>query len=247
MTDRVVIVTGALTGIGRATALAFADSADVVVVAGRHEDAGAELTRELLGRGAPKASFVKTDVRFEDQVAHLVDATVAEFGAVDVAVNNAGTDGALSRLADATVEQYRVIDDTNVLGTLLSVKHELRVMQARRSGSIINVSSIFGVEGTAFGGSIYSASKHAVVGLTRSAALEAAEYGVRVNAVAPGYIETAMLGRVAGDGRAEFARSVPLGRTGDPTEIASVISFLAGPASSYVTGQILSVDGGLSA
>lgn len=247
MTDRIVIVTGALTGIGRSAATAFADGRDVVIAAGRHEQAGADLVTELLARGAPKAFFAKTDVRFEDQVEHLVDTRVAEFGTIDVAVNNAGIDGPLAPLTEVTEENYRLVHDTNVLGTLLCLKHELRVMQARGTGSTVNVSSLYGIRGTPVGAAVYSASKHALVGLTQSAALEAASFGVRVNAVAPGYTVTAMLDRVAGGSVDDFARAVPLQRNGNPSEIASVIEFLTGPASSYVTGQVIPIDGGLSA
>ncbi|NGX07530.1 glucose 1-dehydrogenase [Mycobacteroides franklinii] len=246
MSSRVVVVTGALTGIGRATAEAFADIGDVVVVAGRHRAVGEELAMQLNDRGAPKAVFVETDVRFEDQVAHLVETTVGEFGSLDVAVNSAGLDGELGLIRDVTVEQYRAIHDTNVLGTLLSLKHQLRAMQKQRSGAIVNVSSLYGLRGTP-NVSVYAASKHAVIGLTRTAALEAAEYGVRVNAVAPGYTDTPMLDRVAGDNRDRFEGEVPLGRIASPAETALAITYLSGPGASYVTGQVLPVDGGLSA
>lgn len=246
MADRVVLVTGALTGIGRAAAEAFADLGDTVVIAGRHVDAGEDLAQHLVSRGASKAAFVETDVRFEDQVARLVETTVGRYGTLDVAVNNAGVDGELALIHDVTVEQYRVIHDTNVLGTLLSLKHQLRAMQAQKSGSIVNVSSLYGLQGAPHA-SIYSASKHAVIGLTQTAALEAAPFGVRVNAVAPGYTDTPMLDRVAGDNRDQFEGEVPLGRIGSPAETALAITYLSGPGASYVTGQVLPVDGGLSA
>ena len=151
-------------------------------------------------------------------------------------------------MAEQTAESYAAIFDTNVLGTLLSVKHELRVMQAQGSGSIINISSTYGHEGGA-GASVYVASKHAVEGITKSAALEAASSGVRINAVAPGPIETGMLDRFTGtpERKAALLKTVPLGRVGDPADIARAAVFLASEDASFITGQILTVDGGKTA
>ncbi|PXX00372.1 SDR family NAD(P)-dependent oxidoreductase [Mycolicibacterium moriokaense] len=247
MSDRVVVVTGALTGIGRATAEAYADGGDIVVASGRNAEVGEELVAQLLDCGAKAALFVQTDVRYEDQVSDLINTAVERFGRLDVGVNNAGTDGELVELSEITVEQYQQIFDTNVLGTLLTLKHQLRVMKSQRSGVIVNVSSVLGVKGAPVGAAIYSASKHAVVGLTRSAALEAAPYGVRVNAVAPGFIDTAMFQRVAGAQREGYERIVPLERAGAPEEIASAIVSLTASSASYITGSVLAVDGGLTA
>src|SRR6201987_746757 len=194
----VVLITGALTGIGRAAARAFALEGHRTVVAGRHEEAGQKLVTELRELGT-EAEFFRTDVRHEDEVRNLVDRTVERFGRLDVAVNNAGTEGQPGPVTQQTADTYAATFDTNVLGTLLSLKHALRVMQAQGSGSIINISSTYG-HGGAAGASIYAASKHAVEGLTKSAALEAAGFGVRVNAVAPGPTETAMLNWVTGGG-----------------------------------------------
>jgi len=144
-----------------------------------------------------EAEFIRADVRDEEEVHKLIDKTVERFGRLDVAVNNAGTEGALGPVTEQTAESYAATFNTNVLGTLLSMKHELRVMVAQGSGSIVNVSSTYGRTGAA-GASIYVASKHAVEGLTKSAALEVAGAGVRVNVVAPGPIETAMLNRFTG-------------------------------------------------
>jgi len=164
------LITGALTGIGRATALAFARNGARVVVSGRHEDAGRALAAELRGADAEAAEFVRADVRNEDQVRALIDGAVARFGRLDVAVNNAGTEGAPGSLLEQTTENYSTVFDTNVLGTLLSLKHELRVMQAQGSGAIVNLSSIVGHKALP-GAPLYVASKHAVEGLTRAAAL----------------------------------------------------------------------------
>src|SRR6185503_14610563 len=196
MSDPVVLITGALTGIGRATALAFAKEGARLVVAGRREDAGQQLAAELRRLDAD-AAFIKADVRHDDEVRDLIDQTVARFGRLDAAVNTAGTEGKPGPVTEQTAESYAATFDTNVLGTLLSMKHELRVMLAQGSGSIVNISSTYGHEG-AKGASIYAASKHAVEGLTKSAALEVASSGVRLNAVAPGPTDTGMLDRFTG-------------------------------------------------
>jgi NAD(P)-dependent dehydrogenase (short-subunit alcohol dehydrogenase family) len=166
---KVALVTGALTGIGRAAAIAFAQEGAKVVVSGRREKQGQELAAELQALGA-EAIFVRTDVRNDDDVRKLVDQTVNRFGRLDIAVNNAGTEGAPGPVTEQTAESYAATFDTNVLGTLLSMKHELRVMLPQGSGSIVNVSSAYGSIGAA-GASVYVASKHAIEGLTKSAAL----------------------------------------------------------------------------
>ena len=247
MRQPVVVMTGALTGIGRATALAFAHEGARLVVSGRREAEGKTLEAELQRLGA-EAAFMVADVRHEDDVRHVVDRTVARFGRLDVAVNTAGTEGQPGPILEQTAESYAATFDTNVLGTLLSMKHELRVMLAQGRGSIINVSSTFGQRGGA-GAAVYAASKHAVEGLTQSAALEAAGSGVRVNVVAPGPIDTGMLTRFTGtDARkAALIAGVPLQRVGRPEEIAQVIVFLASDKSAFITGATIAVDGGKTA
>jgi NAD(P)-dependent dehydrogenase (short-subunit alcohol dehydrogenase family) len=243
----VVLITGALTGIARATALAFARKGAKVVASGRHEDAGAALAAELRAAGT-EAEFIRADVRHEEDVRALVDATVKRFGRLDVAVNAAGTEGKPGPATEQTAESYAATFDTNVLGTILSMKHELRVMQAQGTGSIINISSTFGHEGGA-GASIYAASKHAVEGLTKSVALEFGASGIRVNAVAPGPIQTPMLDRFTGgeDVKAYLATLNAQKRIGQPDEIARAVLYLASEDASFVTGHILNVDGGKSA
>ena len=247
MTTPVVLITGALTGIGRATALAFAARGARIVVSGRRDEAGNALVKELRELEV-QAEFVRADVRHEDEVHDLVDQTVKRFGRLDVAVNNAGTEGQVGPLTAQTAESYAATFDTNVLGTLLSMKHELRVMQPQGFGSIVNLSSTMGHRG-APGASLYTASKHAVEGLTKSAALEAVAFGVRVNAVAPGPVETALLNRFAGnaDRKAGVIAGVPMKRLGKPEEIAQAIVFLASDNSLFITGQILDVNGGKTA
>jgi NAD(P)-dependent dehydrogenase (short-subunit alcohol dehydrogenase family) len=247
MSKPVVLITGALTGIGRATALAFAREGARLVISGRHDDAGQALAAELRDLGA-EAEFIRADVRHDEQVRGLVEQAVARFGRLDVAVNNAGTEGTPGPLTAQTADGYAATFDTNVLGTLLSMKHELHVMQAQGSGSIVNISSTMGERGAA-NLSIYTASKHAVEGLTKSAALEAAAFGVRVNAVAPGPTETGMLDRLTGspEKKAAFYAAVPLRRGGLPQEIADAILFVASDKAAFITGQVIRVNGGKTA
>ena len=247
MSTPVVLVTGALTGIGRATAIAFAREGARVMVSGRHADAGETLTGELRLLGT-EAEFVRADVRDDDDVRRLIDQTIARFGRLDVAVNSAGTEGKPGPLTEQTAETYASTFDTNVRGVVLSMKHELRVMQGQGHGSIINVSSTMGHKGAA-GASLYTASKHAVEGLTKAAALEGAAFGVRVNAVAPGPVETGMLNRFTGtaERKAGLVAGVPMQRAGTPEEIAQTIVFLGSDKAGFITGHILSADGGKSA
>src|SRR3984893_5333634 len=244
MTTPVVLITGALTGIGRATALAFAQEGAHLVVSGRREGEGEKLVAELRKLGA-LAEFVRCDVRHEAEVRSLVEKTVARFGRLDVAVNNAGTEGTPGPVTAQTAATYAATFDTNVLGTLLSMKHELRVMLAQGHGSIVNVSSTYGRVGGA-GASVYVASKHAVEGLTKAAALEAAAAGVRVNVVAPGPIETGMLNRFTGtaEKKAALVSGVPVKRVGTPEEIAQTILFVASDKATFITGASIAVDGG---
>ena len=247
MNTQVVLVTGGLTGIGRATAFAFAKEGAQVVVSGRRDEEGHKLVGEIRKAGT-EAEFIRADVRREEDVRSLIDKTVERFGRLDVAVNAAGTEGQPGPVIEQTAESYQATFDTNVLGTLLSMKHELRVMLRQKSGSIVNISSTFGHTG-APDASVYSASKHAVEGLTKSAALEAARTGVRVNVIAPGPIETAMLNRFAktDERKAGLVSNVPLKRAGKPEEIAQAILFVSSDKASFITGASYLVDGGKSA
>ena len=244
MNSQVVLITGGLTGIGRAAAVAFAKKGAKVVVSGRHDEAGGALAKELRSLGA-EAEFINADVRKEEEVSALVDKTVARFGRLDVAVNNAATEGQVGPITKQTAESYAATFDTNVLGVILSMKHEVRVMQRQGSGNIINISSTYGHEGAA-GASVYVGSKHAVEGITKSVALEIVGSGIRVNAVAPGPTDTGMLTRFTGtpENKAALATTVPMGRLGLSEELADAIVFIGSDEASFITGHILNVDGG---
>lgn len=242
-----VLITGGLTGIGHSTAIAFARQGAMVTVAGRREEAGAELVKHLRTFGS-EAEFINADVRKEDDIRMMVDKTVARFGRLDIAVNNAGTEGVPGPVTEQTAASYAATFDINVLGVLLCMKHELRVMQSQGFGNIVNISSTMGSRGAA-NASLYTASKHAVEGLTKSGALEAAAFGVRVNAIAPGPVDTAMLDRFTGstDRKAGLVAGIPLRRAGKPEELADAILFVASDKASFITGQIISVNGGKTA
>src|SRR3977135_662228 len=244
MSNPVVLITGALTGIGRRAAVAFAKKGAKVVVAGRRDEAGKALVKDLRSFGS-EAEFINADVRKEEDVRALVDKTVARVGRLDVAVNNAATEGQVGPITQQTAESYAATFDTNVLGVVLSMKHEVRVMQAQKSGSIINISSTYGHRGAAFA-SIYVGAKHAVEGITKSVALELPKSGIRVIAVAPGPTDTGMLTRFTGtsENKAALATTVPMARLGLSEELANAIVFIASDEASFITGHILNVDGG---
>jgi NAD(P)-dependent dehydrogenase (short-subunit alcohol dehydrogenase family) len=247
MSNPVVLITGALTGIGHATAIAFAREGARIVVSGRRDKEGKELVEVLRTLGA-EADFVRADVRKEDDVRDMVDKTVARFGRLDVAVNNAATEGQVGPITDQTAESFAATFETNVLGVVLSMKHEVRAMQPQGSGSIINISSTYGHRGAAFA-SIYVGAKHAIEGITKSVALELAKSGIRVNAVAPGPTDTGMLTRFTGtdENKAALVKQVPLDRLGLSEEVADGIVFLGSNEARFITGHILAVDGGHSA
>jgi NAD(P)-dependent dehydrogenase (short-subunit alcohol dehydrogenase family) len=247
MNTPVVLITGALTGIGRATAIAFAREGAHVVISGRRDEAGQKLVDDLRELGA-EAEYWRADVRHEDDLRDLVNKIVTRFGRLDVAVNSAATEGQGGLITEQSAESYAATFDTNVLGTLLSMKHELRVMLPQGSGSIVNISSAYGSVG-APGAAVYVGSKHAVEGMTKSAALEVAGTGVRVNVVAPGTTDTGMLTRFTNtdENKAALVSTVPVKRLATPEEIAHVIVFVASANASYMTGASIPVDGGMLA
>jgi NAD(P)-dependent dehydrogenase (short-subunit alcohol dehydrogenase family) len=245
MMNKIVLITGALSGIGRAVALAFAKAGEVVIVTGRRVEAGEALCQELLESGASGAEFFKVDVRLESDIAALVDHIQVRYGRLDIAINNAGVEGKFTSIDEVTSEVYEEVFSTNVLGLMLSMKHEVAAMKKQGFGSIVNLSSIGGIVGFS-GSAVYAASKHAVEGLTKSAALEVAALGIRINSVAPGPIETPMFDRLAEYGLTKQALSdlIPAKRPGKPEEVAQAILFLTSDHASFVVGHSLSVDGG---
>ena len=247
MSAKVVVITGALSGIGEECCRLFARNGYDVVLSGRRPKRGEELQNELRSLN-PRCHFVPADVAIEDQVAALIEKTRQLYGKIDVLINSAGTEGQPAPHDQTTVEDFHQVFDANVLGTQLVMKHTLPVMSKQGSGCLINISSQAGLVGIP-GGSVYAASKHAVNGLTRSAALEVAAKGVRVNAIAPGPVETDMFDRFVGRdeaAKAEFLSRMPTVRIVTTEEIAATALFLASDAARSIIGQIITVDGGYS-
>lgn len=245
MKGRVALVTGGTSGIGRATAVAFARAGANVVVAGRRESEGHETVRLAREAGA-EASFFRADVSREADVRALVDHTVQRFGRLDIAFNNAGVE-LVQPVVESTPEEFRRVLDTNVLGVLLSMKHQIPAMLRAGGGSIVNTSSVAGSVGLP-GTAVYGASKAAVNQLTRVAALELARQNIRVNSVSPAAIDTDMFDRFSGSpqNREAIGQMHPVGRIGRAQEVADTVVFLCSDSASFITGQDVKIDGGLT-
>ncbi len=240
--NKVALVTGGTSGIGRATAIAFGAAGAKVVFSGRREVEGEETAALIRDTGA-ECLFVRSDISDEAEVQALVEKTIATYGRLDCAFNNAGIEPSLKPLHEQSIEDFDKLMSINVRGLFLCMRYEIQQMLNQRSGVIINNSSMGGL--IAFPGiSPYIASKHAVMGLTRSAALDYAKQGIRINAVNPGLIATAMMDRLRSGSTDDVGSTVPMGRMGQAAEIAQAVVFLCSDAASYITGQPLVIDGG---
>jgi len=246
LAEKVVLITGGSSGIGRATSIEFVNQGDIVIIASRNIEIGNKLVSEIKSLGG-QAQFIKTNVQKTEEVEQLVQKTIELYGHIDYAVNCAGIEGEGISLINTTENEWDSIIGTNLKGTWLSMKFELTQMQKQGFGSIVNISSVLGL--VANRSAIYTASKHGVNGLTKSAALTYADTGIRVNAICPGYIDTPMVERAYAD--KEFLRENaisrhPIGRLGLPVEIARAAVWLCSDSASFITGHLMAVDGGYS-
>lgn len=246
--DKVALITGGGSGIGRATALAFAGEGAQVVIGNRNVQRGEETVSMIRAAGG-KASFRRTDVLVAADIEALVDHAISEYGGLDLAFNNAGLEGDVRPLVEQTEANYDAVMDINVKGVWLSMKYEIPQMLKRGSGAIVNCSSVAGLVGfPGFG--IYVASKHAVIGLTKTAALEYSAQGIRINAVNPAVIDTEMVDRFTeaiGSSKEELVPLHPIGRIGRVEEVAEAVLWLCSGRASFITGHSLVVDGGFTA
>lgn len=253
MSNQVALITGGATGIGKATAMKLAARGVTVIMSGRRADVGKAAIAEVsaVARDGAQVRFVQNDVADEAAVKSMIDGIVAEFDRLDMAVNNAGLSNETGTLLQSNSDNYRAMVDTNVMGVYFSMKHELAQMVKQGSGSIVNLASIAGLNGIAWAGP-YGSTKHAVVGLTKSSALDHATQGIRVNGVAPGAVKTDIIAAQLEGGdpnynEASISAMHPMNRLGRPEEVANAICWLLSDEASFVTGHILNVDGGFQA
>jgi NAD(P)-dependent dehydrogenase (short-subunit alcohol dehydrogenase family) len=243
LNNKVGIVTGGGTGIGRATALAMARAGASLVIGNRNAKLGEEVVRAIEQSGG-RAVFQVTDVSNPADVKALVERAVSEFGRLDLAFNNAGIDGEQAPLHEQDIDNVTMLFDVNIKGVFFCMKFEIEQMLKTGGGAIVNTSSIFGLNGYP-GWSLYSATKHAVTGMTKAAALDYAKRGIRVNAVGPGTVETPLLAKGTGGDPHSYAAFVPMGRIGQPEDIADPVVWLLSDEARYITGHTLPVDGGV--
>lgn len=244
LAGRSALVTGAATGIGRSIALALAAEGAQVIVADINDEQGQATVAAIEERGVGAARYLHCDVADEASVAAAVASVLAEEGQLDVMVNNAGISGTPAPLTELSLEAWRRVVAVDLDGVFLGIKHAARAMAPAQRGSIINMASIAGLSGTATFGP-YGAAKAGVIQLTQTAALELAKAGVRVNAICPGWVETAILDNLPADYRTRLVRQVPLGRLGQPDDVAGLVVYLASDVSAFVTGSVFRVDGGM--
>ena len=253
MSNQVALITGAASGIGKAVALKLASGGTSVVISGRRQDLGNDAVAEICAAATMGAQvrFIRNDVTDEHAVKAMIDSVVAEFGRLDMAVNNAGISNETGTLVQSSSEKYRAMLDTNVLGVYFCMKYEIAQMLTQGRGSIVNLASIAGLNGIPWSGP-YASTKHAVTGLTKSSALDHATQGLRINGVAPGAIKTDIIARQLAGGdeyynEASISAMHPMNRLGRPEEVANAICWLLSEEASFVTGHILNVDGGFQA
>jgi len=248
MTQKVAVITGGATGIGRSTAILLASKGIKMVISGRREAAGQKAVEEIRARGGD-AAFIAVDVDREAHVRRLIEFAVEKFGRLDLAVNNAGISNETKTIGDSDPAKFQAMLQTNVMGVYLCMKYEIQQMLKNGGGSIVNLASIAGLNGIPYAGP-YAATKHAVVGLTKSGALDYATQNIRINAVAPGAIKTDIIAGSIAQGQydeATISAMHPMARMGNPEEIARGIAWLLSDEASFVTGHVLNIDGGFQA
>ncbi|WP_373514111.1 SDR family NAD(P)-dependent oxidoreductase [Persicitalea sp.] len=247
--DQVVLITGAGSGIGRGAALAFAREGAAVVVSDLNEESGQESTSLIESEGG-QSTFIRCDVTDPKQIADLVQSTLEKYGRLDIAINNAGIGGNIAKLAEVPEAEYRQVLDVNLGGVFFGMQQQIRQMLTQESGGrIVNVASVAGLRAMP-NNSVYTATKHAVVGLTKAAAMEYARQNIRINAICPAFTHSGMVDKLfalAPGYEQKLLKNIPLGRYGEPEDIAQGILWLCDPANSFVTGLALPLDGGMMA